>query len=103
MKKFNVTMTFLSVGTTTIEVPDELTLEQAIEYAKENIKSIPIPYNAEYVDDSDIIDEENCDFEPNFACKNCGEMWYGTRNLESEDYTEFCPECNSANIEEIDS
>ena len=63
MKKLNVTMYLTSVGTSSIMVPDTLTLEEAIQYAKDHISEIHTPYNAEYVCDSDTLDEENCDFE----------------------------------------
>lgn len=63
MKKFNITVLYTSVGTVTIDVPEEYTLAQAIQWAKENTDQISLPYNAEYVDGSLIIDEENCDFE----------------------------------------
>jgi len=36
-----------------------------------------------------------------FECDNCGEIWQGTRDLDSEEYEKFCPECNSADIREI--
>lgn len=62
MKKLNVTIEFSMVGVSSIMVPDNLTLEEAIEYAKEHIAEIPTPHEAEYICDSDIIDEENCDF-----------------------------------------
>lgn len=63
MKKFTITVLYTSVGTVTIDVPKEYTLAQAIQWAKENINQIPLPYNAEYVDGSFMIDEETCDFE----------------------------------------
>ena len=62
MKKLNVTITCMAVYNSQIEVPDDATLEEAIEIAKENIKDIPLG-ELEYVPDSDILDEENCDFE----------------------------------------
>ena len=42
--------------------------------------------------------EENKD---NFGCHNCGHTWYAAQDSES-DATDFCPECNSANVEEIE-
>lgn len=62
-KKFNVTYQYSQIGTVTIYVPEEMTLKEAIEYARDNIDEIPLPTNGEYIQDSDIIDEENCDFE----------------------------------------
>ena len=64
MKKLNVTIVFQSVGTSSIMVPDEFSLEEAIEYAKKHIDEIPTPlYNSEWISGSDEIDEENCDFD----------------------------------------
>ena len=42
MKKFNVTCTCLAVYSSHIMVPDELTFEEAIKYAKEHINEINI-------------------------------------------------------------
>lgn len=63
MKPFNVTLIFSKVGTSTILVPKNLTLQEAIQYAKEHIREIPLPIESEYISDSDIIDEGNCDFD----------------------------------------
>lgn len=62
MKKLNVALIYSVCGNSSIMVPDDMTLEEAIEYAKEHIAEIPTPYDAEYICDSDIIDEENCNF-----------------------------------------
>lgn len=62
MKRLNVTVTCMAVYNSGIDVPDEMTLEEAIEYAKEHINEIPIG-ELEWVSDSDEIDEDNCDFE----------------------------------------
>ena len=62
MKKLNVTCTCLAVYNSHIMVPDELTIEEAIEYAKEHINEINIG-ELEYISDSDELDEENCDFD----------------------------------------
>ena len=45
-----------------IEVPDEMTLEEAIDYAKEHLDDIPLG-RLIYVPDSDELDEEMCEFE----------------------------------------
>ena len=63
MKKLNVTIIYSVVGVSSIMVPDNLTIEEAIEYAKEHINEIPTPFQAEYISDSDVIDEENCNFD----------------------------------------
>ena len=62
MKKLNVTVTCMAVYNSSIDVPDEMTLEEAIEYAKEHINEINIG-ELEYIADSDELDEENCDFD----------------------------------------
>ena len=62
MKRLNVTVTCMAVYNSGIDVPDEMILEEAIEYAKEHIYEIPIG-ELEWIPDSDEIDEENCDFE----------------------------------------
>ena len=45
-----------------IEVPNNMTLEEAIEYAKQHIQDIPVG-ELDWVENSDEIDEDNCDFE----------------------------------------
>lgn len=61
MKKLNVTVQCMAVYNSSIEVPDDMNLEQAIEYAKEHIDEINCG-ELEYISDSDVLDEENCDF-----------------------------------------
>lgn len=63
MKKLHISMAYTFVGDTWIDVPDELTFEEAVEYAKEHIDNIPVASNAEYVPFSDSFEEEDCDFE----------------------------------------
>ena len=63
MKKLNVTMITKSVGNSSILVPDYLTLDEAIEYAKEHIRQIPTLRSSEHIDESEVLDEENCDFD----------------------------------------
>ena len=62
MKKMHITMFVKSVGDSSIMVPDNLTIEEAIVYAKEHISEIHTPENLEFVDGSEELDEENCDF-----------------------------------------
>ena len=62
MKTLNVTIQCMAVYNSSIEVPEEMTLEEAIEYAKNHLNEIPLE-ELEYVNDSDILDEDNCDFE----------------------------------------
>lgn len=63
MKTLNVTIFYTMVGESSIMVPDNLSLEEAIQYAKDHIDDIPTPLHGEYVCDSDELDEENCDFD----------------------------------------
>jgi hypothetical protein len=62
MKKLNVTVTCMATYNSYIEVPDNMNINEAIQYAKEHISNIPIGV-LEYIPDSDELDEENCDFE----------------------------------------
>lgn len=62
MKRLNVTVTCMAVYNSAIEVPNDMTIEEAIEYAKEHINEIPIG-ELEYISDSDELDEENCNFD----------------------------------------
>lgn len=62
MKRLNVTVQCMAVYNSSIEVPEEMTFEEAIEYAKNHLNEIPLG-ELEYVSDSDTLDEENCDFE----------------------------------------
>ena len=62
MRKFNVTVQCLAVYNSNIMVPDELTFDEAIQYAKDHIDEIRLG-ELDYVVGSDELDEENCDFD----------------------------------------
>ena len=62
MKKLNVTIICKACYNGIIEVPDGMTLEEAIEFARQNLDSVPLG-ELEYIPCSDELDEENCDFE----------------------------------------
>lgn len=62
MKRLNVTVMCKTVYNSGIEVPDDMTLEEAIEYAKQHIQDIPVG-ELDWIENSDEIDEDNCDFE----------------------------------------
>lgn len=49
-------------GYSAIEIPKDMSLEDAIEYAKDHIDNIALPNDPCYITDSDEIDEENCKF-----------------------------------------
>ena len=60
-----MTVYYTMIGNSSIMVPDNMTIDEAIKYAKDHMNEIPLPSNGEYVCDSDELDEENCDFEEN--------------------------------------
>ena len=62
MKKLNVTVCYTMIGNSSIMVPDDMTIDEAIKYAKDHMNEIPLPSNGEYVCDSDELDEENRTF-----------------------------------------
>ena len=57
-----MTVQCLAVYNSSIDVPDGLSFEDALRYAKEHIDEIPLGA-LEYVSGSDELDEENCDLE----------------------------------------
>ena len=68
MKTFNLTVLCQAYYTSSIEVPDDFTREQALEYARKHLDLCPIDSPLEYISDSDELDDENCDFD-----------WHGER------------------------
>ena len=62
MKRLNVTIQCTSLYNSAIEVPDNLSLEEAIEYARKNVKEIPLG-TLEWLDGSDEVIGENCCFD----------------------------------------
>ena len=62
MKKLNVSVACECIYNSSVEVPDDMTLEEAITYAKEHINEIPLGAMT-YVPESDELDEELCEFE----------------------------------------
>lgn len=62
-KKLNVVCTCMAYYTSSIEVPANYTLEQAITYAREHINEIPVASSLGYIGDSDEVAEEHCKFE----------------------------------------
>lgn len=45
-----------------IEVPANLTFNEAIEYAKQRLDEVPIEGHLEYISGSDVLDIDNCNF-----------------------------------------
>lgn len=62
MKRLHLTIQCMAIYESGIDVPDEMDIEDAIEYAKKNLKDVPLGV-MEYVSGSDVLDEDNCDFE----------------------------------------
>lgn len=62
MKRLNTTIQCMAVYCSGIDVPDGLSLSEAIQYANEHIREIPLGV-LEYIPDSDVLDEDNCDFD----------------------------------------
>ena len=62
MRKLDVTVQCIAVYNSSIMVPKDLSLEEAIEYAKDHINSINIT-ELEYINDSDEICEDECQFD----------------------------------------
>jgi hypothetical protein len=61
MKTLNVTVNCLGVYNSSIQVPDNMTIDEAIKYASEHLDLIPMG-QVEWVGDTNL-DEENCDFD----------------------------------------
>ena len=62
MKRLNVTVQCMAVYNSGIDIPDDMTIEEAIKYAKAHLDEINIG-ELEYINDSDVLDEDNCDFD----------------------------------------
>lgn len=62
MKRLNVTIQCLAIYNSVIDVPNDMNIEDAIEYAKNHLSDIPLGV-MEYVHDSDQLDEDNCCFD----------------------------------------
>lgn len=60
-KRLNLTINCTAVYTTGIDVPEDMSFEEAIEYAKTRLEGIPVGV-LEYFG-NDVIDEDNCDFD----------------------------------------
>ena len=60
--RLNVTIVCQAVYNSGIDVPIDLSFKDALEYAKKHIDEIPLG-SLDYVRGSDILDEENCNFD----------------------------------------
>ena len=63
IKRFYFGQHWQVYGTNFIEVPDDFTVEQAIEYTREHWSDVGLAKDAAYVQDSDEPDFECCRFE----------------------------------------
>lgn len=63
MRRLDVTVQCRAWYKSSIMVPDDLTEEEAIQYAKGHIGEISCG-ELEYVENSDVLDEENCHLTP---------------------------------------
>lgn len=61
-RTLNLTVKCLAYYNSHIEVPTNLTLNEAIEYARQRLDEVPIEGHLEYVSGSDVLDIDNCDF-----------------------------------------
>lgn len=46
-----------------IDVPDDMTLDEAISYARKHVEKIPVEGDMEYIPSNNEIDEESCYFD----------------------------------------
>lgn len=65
MKELKVTVVCEACYKSSIKVPNDMSLQEAIYYAKNHIDEIPVG-ELEWISDSDSIDEDNCEFEVEF-------------------------------------
>lgn len=61
-KRLNLTIQCTAVYNSAIQIPDDMSLEEAITYAKTHLQDAPLTV-LEYVKGSDILDEDNCSFD----------------------------------------
>lgn len=62
MRKLNLTVFCKAVYNSSIMVPDNMTEEEAIEYAKAHLDDVPLGA-LEYTPGSDELDTDNCGFD----------------------------------------
>lgn len=62
MKCLHFTIQCMATYSSGINVPDDMSLEEAIEYARSHPHEAPLG-ELEYVPDSDVLDEESCNFD----------------------------------------
>lgn len=62
MKRLNVTITCSCIYNSGIDVPDNMSLDEAIKYAQDHLMEIPLG-TLEYINDSDNLVEDCCNFD----------------------------------------
>ena len=62
-KTLHLTVFVTGVGDTSIQVPEEMSLEEALKYAAEHADEIRMPSNVDFNSSNLVFDEDNCDFE----------------------------------------
>lgn len=63
MKTLHLTVFVTSIGDTSIQVPDHLSLDEALQYAMEHMDEVAMPSNLDPAHESMELDVDNCDFE----------------------------------------
>lgn len=71
MKKLKIRMVYEIEGDMTIEVPDDLTLEEAIQYAHDYSAPIKLPEGKYVIGSERLVEEESWNFVP---FKNADEL-----------------------------
>ena len=71
MRKLKIRMIYEIEGDTTIEVPDNLTLEEAIQYAHDYAAPIKLPEGKYVIGSEKLVEEEKWNFVP---FKNADEL-----------------------------
>lgn len=61
-RTLNLTVKCRASYSSRIEVPADLTLNEAIEYARQRIDEVPIKGGVRYIPGYDSLDIDNCDF-----------------------------------------
>lgn len=62
-RRLNIMMTCVGVYKTHVDVPEEMSLDEAVAYANSIKDDLFIESDIEWVDDLDEICEEDCNFE----------------------------------------
>ena len=68
MKRLHLTVFVTSIGDTSILVPDNMSRDEALQYAKEHLHEVSLPGNLDPDQGSMTLDEDNCDFDEDDDC-----------------------------------